>query len=162
MSKNTFLKGLKYLNAFYNNFNFDINDDFKIGVWYKALEHLTDQAYTAIVKSYCKNNTFAPQSPTRLVQHATEMITQKMLTAEEAWEKTIAQLRNTGYDFQRVYKTCSTTTKETLKQMESELDGILTRNIPYAKKHFIEIYTREQKKHVEKNQLKLGGSHVRS
>lgn len=149
LDKTTFLKGLKYMNAYYASFNFNINDDYKIGVWYNIFKEVNNETYTGLIKNYCEKNIYAPQSPTHLLEYAKDIMIQNKLTAEEAWERAVTSLRNTGYNFKRSYTELDQTTVNSIKQMEAELTGILTKDMPYARNHFIEIYKREARKEVE-------------
>lgn len=51
LKQNTFLKGIKYLNAYYTNFNFNINDNMKLEIWYNIFKETEDETYTNLVKN---------------------------------------------------------------------------------------------------------------
>lgn len=68
MTKLSFVKGIEYLNAYYVNFKFDINDKLAQQIWYQALSDIDDKSFEIIVADYCKNNIYAPQSPTHLLE----------------------------------------------------------------------------------------------
>jgi len=82
----TFLKGIKYLNAYYTNFNFNINDDLKLKVWYDVFISFDDTTFTNLVKSYCVHNIYAPQSPTHLFEYAKTVEINKQMSGDSAWD----------------------------------------------------------------------------
>lgn len=144
LKQNTFLKGIKYLNAYYTTFNFNINDNMKLEIWYNIFKETEDETYTNLVKKYCVDNIYAPQSPTHLLQYAKDILIQNKTTPEAAWEKALGTLRETGYDFKRTYeKVQDTNIINSLKQMQNELTGVMTKDIPFVRNHFIDIYKRE-------------------
>ena len=154
MNEKKFLQGLKYLNAYYTNFNFDINDNFKIGVWYESFKNMSEESFTKVVKGYCQQNVFAPHSPSHLLDHAKKVMIQNKKTPEEAWELAITILRETGYDFERTYKLTNNLITNCIKQMRSQLQGMLTKDVPFARKQFIELYKREVQQDVDKQTRK--------
>jgi len=150
LEKNTYLKGIKYLNAYYTNFNFNINDDLKLEVWYNIFKGTDNETYTELIKQYCVKNVFPPKSPTDIIQFKQQQMIKTRMTPEAAWELTLGTLRETGYDFRRTYKMLNDRVlKQTLKQMENQFYGIHTKDIPYARNNYINIYERELKKTVE-------------
>ena len=150
LDKTTFLKGLKYLNAYYSTFNFNINDDYKIGIWYNIFKEVSNETYTALIKNYCEKNIYAPQSPTHLLEHAKEVMIQSKPTPEAAWTIALDTLRSTGYNFKRTYETIKDENiVRAIMELRVDLEGIMTKDIPFVRNHFIEIYKREIKKEVE-------------
>lgn len=150
LDNTTFLKGLKYLNAYYANFNFNINDDYKIGVWYNIFKGVSNETYTTLIKNYSEKNIYAPQSPTHLLEHVKEAIIESKPTPEAAWTIALDTLRNTGYNFKRTYEKIEDgNIVRTIMELRVDLDGIMTKDIPFVRNHFIEIYKREIKKEVE-------------
>jgi len=150
LDKTTFLKGLKYLNAYYANFNFNINDDYKIGVWYNIFKGVSNETYTTLIKNYSEKNIYAPQSPTHLLEHVKEAIIESKPTPEAAWTIALDTLRSTGYNFKRTYEKIEDgNIVRAIMELRVDLDGIMTKDIPFVRNHFIEIYKREIKKEVE-------------
>lgn len=68
MTKISFVKGIEYLNAYYVNFKFDINDKLAQQIWYQALSEIDNESFELLVTDYAKNNVYAPQSPTHLLE----------------------------------------------------------------------------------------------
>lgn len=141
LDKTIYLKGLKYLNAYYNTFKFDVKDDMKLGVWYSAFEDFDNEDFTNLVKAYCKNNPYAPQSPTSLLDYGKTLLLDSFMTSDEAWETTISLLRALTYDFSRFYKQVDNPLiSSTVKAIESQFYGVLTENLPYVRNDFKKAY----------------------
>lgn len=160
LDKTTFLKGLKYLNAYYSNFNFDIKDDLKLEVWYSVFQKYENATYTELVKNYSVKNIFPPQSPSHLLDFAKTNIISQSLSADEAWEITVSNLRRLTYDFRRFYQEVDNEViSDTVKAMRTDFEGVLTENLPFVKKTFKNIYDEQLKKSVyvklSEGQLKL-------
>lgn len=155
LDKETYLKGIKYLNAYYTNFNFNINDDLKLEVWYKVLSSFDNTAYIDLVKSYSVSNIYAPQSPTHLFDYAKSVEIAKHMTADSAWDYAISLLRQLNYDFSRFYIECGYgIISGVIKSLKSELQGVHTENLPFIKKTFVVLYTNELKKSVDERLVK--------
>lgn len=144
LDQKTFLKGIKYLNAYYSNFNFNINDDLKLKVWYDVFNYLHDSMFTDLIKAYCTANIYAPQSPSHLLEYAKQVRIAQSMSADEAWEYTISLLRQLSYDFRRFYdKVDNTLISKVIKQMRHDFVGLMTDSLPFVKKTFVAIYNRE-------------------
>lgn len=151
-----FLQGLKYLNAYYSNFNFDINDDFKISVWYNTFKHIDGDSYSALVKAYCEQSIYAPQSPTHLLEFARTLTIGQHMNSDNAWDYALSILRAYNYDFRHFYNKCEYgIISDTIKQIQGDFVGLLTEHLPFVKKHFVEVYHTKIKQHVD-TQVKEG------
>lgn len=156
LDKKVFLQGIKHLNAYYTNFNFNINDDIKLKVWYDVFINYTDTDYNKLIKSYCIENIYAPQSPTHLLDYAKSLIISSFPSADEAWEHTISLLRYLSYDFKRFYdKVDSDVISTVIKQMRADFVGLMTDQVPFVKKTFVKLYNETIQKNVS-NQLREG------
>lgn len=150
LNKTTFLKGIKHLNAYYTNFNFNINDDLKLKVWYESMTPFDNDTFTKLIKTYCIENQYAPQSPTHLLEYAKTIEMSKYMGADEAWEHTISLLRYLSYDFKRFYeKVDSDVISKVITQMRSDFVGLTTDQVPFIKKTFIKLYNEVLEKHVK-------------
>jgi len=163
LDKKIFLKGIKYLNAYYNNFKFDINDNLKLEIWFGVFSSFADEDFTQLVKDYCTKNIYAPQSPTSLFEHAKNAQFSNSMNSDDAWEYAISLLRGVGYDFSRFYSKCEySVISQTIKSIQSEFDGIYTNQLPFVKRNFVELYDKNLKMSIEKNilngQISLGFS----
>lgn len=74
LSRETFVYGMEYLNAYYTLLKIDLDNKLQVKVWYEALSHIEDNTFTFMVKSYCKENQFPPQSPTHLTHKLDELM----------------------------------------------------------------------------------------
>lgn len=81
MTQEEFLQGLSYLKAYYQNWNFNFQESFVLGIWYENLKHLDMDSYQEVIKNYCINNRFPPQSPFDIL----EMIPKEYST-DVAWD----------------------------------------------------------------------------
>ena len=146
----TFLKGIKYLNAYYTNFNFNINDDLKLKVWYDVFTAFDDTTFTNLVKSYCVHNIYAPQSPTHLFEYAKTVEMSKHMNGDSAWDYALSLLRRINYDFKRFYIDCEyILITDIIKVLKSELEGIHTDKLPFVKQKFVALYMDGLKKQAD-------------
>lgn len=151
-----FLQGLKYLNAYYTNFNFDINNDFKIGIWYNTCKHIDGDTFSALIKAYCEQSIYAPQSPTHLLEFARSLTISQHMNVDNAWDYALALVRSLNYDFRHFYTKCEyTIISDTIKQIQGDFVGLLTEHLPFVKKHFVEVYHSKVKQHVD-NDVRKG------
>lgn len=81
MNQAEFGEGLKYIKCFYTNWNLDINNPMVLSIWYENFKNIEFKAFQEIVKVYCFNNRFAPQSPFDLLD-----VIPKEYGIDEAWE----------------------------------------------------------------------------
>jgi hypothetical protein len=147
----TFLKGIKYLNAYYTNFNFNINDEMKLKVWYEVFTAFDDKTFTDLVKSYCIKNIYAPQSPTHLFEYAKTVEINKHMSGDSAWDFALSLLRQLNYDFKRFYIECGyVIISDIIKVLKSDFDGIHTDKLPFVKNRFVALYHEALKKEVDK------------
>jgi hypothetical protein len=145
----TFLKGIKYLNAYYTNFNFNINDDLKLKVWYEVFTAFDNATFTELIKSYCIKNIYAPQSPAHIFEHAKNEVFNKTLEKNEAWNYALSLLRQFNYDFRRFYDKCEYgIITDIIKSLKPELEGVHTENLPFVKNKFIAMYELQIKKEI--------------
>jgi hypothetical protein len=155
LEKATFLKGVKYLNAFYTNFNFNINDDLKLKIWYDVFISFDDTTFTDLVKSYCMNNIYAPQSPAHIFEHAKNEVFNKTMEKNEAWNYALGLLRRVNYDFRHFYEKCEyPIISEIIKSLKPELEGVYTESLPFVKNKFISMYELEIRKEISESVLK--------
>lgn len=151
-----FIQGLKYLNAYYSNFNFDIQDNFKIMTWYAVFETYENDQYSTIIKDYCKANIYPPQSPSSIIEFVKNQVIKTYLQSDEAWLYTIGLLRQKNHVFSRFYQHCEhPLIVETTRTLEPTFIGIHTEDLKYLKINFIKLY--EQKVAEESYQKTLKG-----
>lgn len=155
LDKKQFLKGLKYLNDYYVNFKFDINDNNKLGIWYSVFESVDDETFVGLIKEYCKHNIYAPQSPTHLLEFVKTRLMTNFMSSDEAWEYAISLLRRVGYTFSRFYeKVEHEVISQSIKAIESDFYNLYTENLPFVKRSFIKVYEEKLREHVSVSVIK--------
>ena len=71
LNEKTYLEAIKYLMNYYSSFTLKQE---QINLWLKELQGFSDKEFVAIIKSYTKNNEFAPQSPTSFIKEYKKML----------------------------------------------------------------------------------------
>lgn len=151
LSKVVFAKQMEMMNVYYTNFKFfngETENEVQLRqtVWYETLQNLDDETFKGLVQSYCTNNIYPPQSPTHLIQHLKDMTLLGELSGDEAWEITYGLLKKNRYDIENTLDQLKDDGKEAcanaLKEMRSRFRNLMTDDIPYVRKDFIEIYKR--------------------
>ena len=167
LSKKVFASMMETLNAFYVNFKVDLDNQLVVKLWYQTFENLDDETFKQLVESYCMNNIYPPQSPTHLIQHMKDLVLSNEMSGEEAWELSYGLLKRNRYDIETTTEQLKGDGKEacanSLKELRSRFKNLMTDDIPYVRKDFIEIYKRVVTQEVNQkvmlgniSQLKLG------
>lgn len=81
ITKEEFVKDLNYLKAYYFNWNFDFKNLMLLEIWYESLNDFTNEEFKSLIKTYCKNNQYPPNSPTDLLNSIP-----KEYSINQAWE----------------------------------------------------------------------------
>ena len=162
LNDKVFLRGLVYLNDYYDNFKFDIKNVNKVEVWYEVFSNFDDEIFIEMVKNYCRENIYPPQSPTALTEFMKVKMIEKRkgeLSSEMAFEEALKMLRYFYYDIQRViehFKTSNVAISKTVEELVSSFATI--RNdadqIPFVKNAFVKAYDRNLE--VEVKQVVIG------
>ena len=97
LSRETFVYGMEYLNAYYTLLKIDLDNKLQVKVWYEALSHIEDNTFTFMVKSYCKENQFPPQSPTHLTHKLDELMELEAISVRD--EIRMLKEKHTEFDF---------------------------------------------------------------
>ena len=141
-----FIDILMWVNAFYVNFKVDLDNQLVVKLWYQTFENLDDETFKQLVESYCKSNIYPPQSPTHLIQHMKDIVLLREPSGEEAWELSYGLLKRNRYDIETTTEQLKDDGKETcansLKELRSRFKHLMTDDIPYVRKDFIEISKR--------------------
>lgn len=77
-----FLMGLKTLKMNYLNWNFDINNQMLIEVWYNKFSHLDNDTFKMLIEKYTSESVYAPNSPADILKYILSYD-----SVEEAWTK---------------------------------------------------------------------------
>ena len=92
MSEQEFAKGITFLKSYYTNWNFDLTNTIALSIWYESFKDLEYQSFQEIVKKYCMNNRFAPQSPFDILDTIP-----KELDENQAWELVVDIAERSDY-----------------------------------------------------------------
>ena len=157
MTKQTFGKGIAYLNIFYTNFKVDIENPLVIEIWFDIFKDMDDQKFTNLVKSYCQESAFAPTSPTSLTNFMKDKMIEKRkgeLSSEMAFEEALKMLRYFYYDIKRViehFKTSNVAISKTVEELVSSFATIQNDadQIPFVKNAFVKAYDRQLEAEVK-------------
>ena len=141
LSKETFVKSLGYLNAFYMNFKLDITDEYSVEVWYEPFVTMEDRVFKNLVKSYCKSEVYPPSSPTSLLTFFRETMKLSELSGERAWQIAYDEVKACGFDVQRAIDNLDNPKiKTTLSELKHRFRNLLTAQVVFVEKDFIKIY----------------------
>lgn len=98
MTNKEMIQGILLLNAMYNNYNFDLNNQLKFALWLDVFKNMSYKEFELLVKNYAaKNPKFGPNSPMELIQ---EVEIKDELNVEEA----IAYIRLTNQRYSLNYE----------------------------------------------------------
>lgn len=88
LEQKTFLQGLNYLKANYINWNFDLNNDLVISIWYKKFSTLDAATFMQLIEAYTNKSKFAPNSPADILN-----LIPADLAPNDAWEVILATIK---------------------------------------------------------------------
>lgn len=153
LNEKVFLKGLVYLNDFYDNFKFDLDNVNKVEVWYEVFSNFDDEVFTDMIKNYCRESVYAPSSPTALTEFMKGKMIEKRrseLSSEKAFELALDELRSRRYNIKGVieyFKTENSAISKSVEELVSSFASIQNDadQIPFVKGAFIKVYD----KHLE-------------
>lgn len=162
LNEKTFLKGLIYLNDYYDNFKFDIKNVNKVEIWYDVFRNFDDNVFLETIKNYCRENIYPPSSPTALTDFLKVKTIEKRrqgLSNEEAFELALKSLRQNRYHVQSViddFERSNGAISKTVKELSSSFKAIQddSDQIPFVKGQFVKTYERNLE--IEVKQLILG------
>jgi hypothetical protein len=98
MTNKEMIQGILLLNAMYNNYNFDLNNQLKFALWLDVFKNMSYKEFELLVKNYAAHNPkFGPNSPMELIQ---EVEIKDELNVEEA----IAYIRLTNQRYSLNYE----------------------------------------------------------
>lgn len=137
MSKEDFLKGMKYLSSAYNK----ELDATTVSVWFDAFKEIDLEIFKKIAKKIVLTEEFMP-SVAKFNKYLNEEGNPALkLNASEEWEKVIYAIRRNGLRntyFEPITQRCiNTIGVERLEQMESD-------KVQWFEKRFIEIFNNKK------------------
>jgi hypothetical protein len=145
LTKERFLQGIKYLQCNYVNWQFDLNNDMMINVWYNKFKNLEDITFTRMLEIYTNTNIYPPNSPIQLIDTLDSGLIRNHLASDEAWNKVLELIRDYGfyYNSDKIYKAIENdkALTRTVQEYESELRTLQSgdQNIPLRFKKSYEL-----------------------
>ncbi len=168
LSKKIFDQNMAILSVYFNSFEFPIfpNKDnyleqLKYDIWYNAFSEIDDNTFQLLIKAYCSNNVYAPQSPSSILQTYKEVKQSNIMSSEQAWEivdknlwrgirgyQTLSNGRQVYHnDFYESIKE-HTQIVEVCKEIESSLADITSDSKSYVRREFMDVYKRHSEQAV--------------
>ncbi|MBR6984132.1 MAG: hypothetical protein IKH75_11535 [Ruminococcus sp.] len=156
LSKEKFIAGMTAFKKCFVGWEFDLNDDMQIGIWYSALKNLTDEQFNKLIKEYYYHNKKPPMS----VRDLTEILVEKFYaTAKVKPEEALDIVReiiskNGGWDYGRsgIYKDLEKYPKsltETVKEFERPLSTMSAKDT-YTEDRFRRAYDKRLRESAER------------
>lgn len=154
LNDKTFLQGINYLKATYLNWNFDLNNDLMLKVWYKKLSVMDDETFMNLIEDFSNQSKYPPQSPADLLEHLQKSMINKLPDSNEAWLKVLALVRYYGFNYHadKIYQELedNPALSKTVRQFENELRHLET-NDTYTPQRFKEVYKNNLENEVRYN-----------
>ena len=146
LSKEKFIAGMTALKKVYVDWNFDLNDDMQIGLWYSAFKNLADEQFSNTIREYYSHN----KNPPKCIRDLTDILVDKFYaTAKIPPEKALDTVRdivntNGGWEYGRsgIYKDLEKYPKslvETVREFEGTLSTMSAKDT-YAEDRFRKAY----------------------
>ena len=163
LSKEKFIAGMTAFKKCFVGWEFDLNDDVQLGIWYSSFKNLTDEQFSNLIREYYSHNKKPPMS----IRDLTEILVDKFYaTAIVPPEKALDVVRgivndNGGWEYGRagIYKDLQKYPK-TLFIVVKEFEGTLSSmsaNDPYIAERFRKAYaTRLRASAVREVDKRLG------
>ena len=145
MTETTFLKAMKYLMQYYMSFS---PTKEQINLWYQELKGLTDEEFIQVVNSYKLNNTFAPQSPTALINEFKRVLTTSK-DPNQAFEKFRDYMRTKSTSNKRLEEVFEGFELRLAIQYYREMDGVYSAQVPFIRNRYVADYKENVEKAVE-------------
>ena len=164
LDQKVFLQGINYLKANYLNWQFDINNDLMLKVWYKKFSNLETNVFMSLLEKYTELNKFPPNSPAELLELLRDQITQQETSANEAWQEVLTLIQRYGFYYNRnkIFAALEDkpALKKTVAEFERELTNLTTGDT-YTPERFKKAYEINLKRQVDnKSSLMLGFTNI--
>lgn len=146
LSKEKFIAGMTAFKKCFVGWEFDLNDDVQLGIWYSSFKNLTDEQFSNLIREYYAHNNKPPMS----IRDLTEILVDKFYaTAKVPPEQALDVVReivskNGGWSYGRsgIYKDLAAYPKalfETVKEFENTLSSMSAKD-GYAEDRFRKAY----------------------
>ena len=140
MNKQTFAKGMEYLNTYYVNLKINLDNPMVIEIWFDVFKHMEDENFINLIKNYCLENIYAPQSPTSILEFAKQKYLENQPQAELEFEKVVELNKRYSLRINEdtiMAKIDSEITRSVLKAFKNDFINIGDDNRDMVKKRFI-------------------------
>ena len=140
MTKQTFAKGMEYLNVYYVNLKINLDNPMVIEIWYDVFKDMADDKFISLIKKYCLENVYAPQSPTSILEFAKQKYLENQPQAELEFEKVVELNKRYSLRINEetiMAKIDSEITRSVLKAFKNDFINIGDENRDNVKKRFI-------------------------
>lgn len=151
LDRMSFITGIEFLSTFYSTFKF-WNEDFegqvelRKQIWYEMFRDIEGLFFKQLIHSYCRDNIFAPQSPTQLLDYGKKRIIALRPTAEEAYLTVKEIVRKNGEYITDLKKDIEKLDDEITKTAYEQTKTLFFRawqdtyNEPECRRNFINVY----------------------
>ena len=146
LSKEKFIAGMTALKKVYVDWNFDLNDDMQIGLWYSAFKNLTDEQFSNTIREYYSHNKKPPTSIRDLTGILVDKFYATAIVSPEQALDVVREIVNTngGWEYGRseIYKDLGNYPKslvDTVKEFEGTLSTMSAKDT-YAEDRFRKAY----------------------
>lgn len=151
LDRMSFISGIEFLSTFYSTFKF-WNEDFngqvelRKQIWYEMFADFEGFIFQQLVHAYCKENIFAPQSPTQLLDYGKKKLMGVRPTAEEAYLVVQDIVRKNGQYIISTDNDIEKLEDETTKKAYKQTRGLFhqawhnTYHEPECMRKFVNVY----------------------
>lgn len=151
LDRMSFISGVEFLSTFYSTFRF-WNEDFdgqvelRKQIWYETFKDMDGYIFKQLTHAYCKDNVFAPQSPTQLLDYGKKRLIGIKPTAEKAYSIVKDIVRKNGHYFLDTDDEIERLEDDAIKEAYKQTKTLFVRawentyNEPECRRNFISVY----------------------
>jgi len=172
LTEEQFLEAIKYLKAYYTNFDFNVNDTMKLTIWHSKFKKYSLQEIQALFKAYTEEVRYAPKSPTDILDFfETKLVNTRESEVHMLFQKVLDDLRygnyyrwsagGGSYSFKKYLEDIKDQVPlaRTVNALKDDIQRVLivdNSGMTFVKKDFARIYQSELKNYV-KETIRNGG-----
>jgi len=155
LSKKMFVYGMEYLNAYYTLLKIDLDNPIVQKIWYDIFGNFNDNDFQDLIKNYCMNNIYPPQSPSHILELVKTTLLNNELSEDEAWDTGYGLVKKYNFDVKRACKEMRDTGYHAMatsfEKLGGRFYGLTTQSLPYLIKDFKDRYAYELKEYIKLN-----------
>jgi len=172
LTETEFLEAIKYLKAYYTNFDFNANDKFALTIWHSKFKKYSLQEIQKMFIQYTDEVKYVPKSPTDILDFfETKLIKTRESEVHILFQKVLDDLRYGGYyqwnpgggsySFKKYLEDIKDKVPlvNTVNALKDDIQRILITDnsgMAFVKKDFVRIYQSELNNYV-KEMVSNGG-----